>query len=71
MYNHSLVSADRSTHLKIVVLPLAFVGLIVVAAINAGFGKAEPAPTRISAKGAVIKASKLTVYASHDVVVIR
>ncbi|MGP0092023.1 MAG: hypothetical protein ACLPKB_19010 [Xanthobacteraceae bacterium] len=71
MYNHSLVSADRSTHVKIVVLSLALVGLIVVAAINAGLGNAQAAPTRISAKGAVIKASKLTVYASHGDVVIR
>ena len=71
MYNHSLVSADRSTHLKIVLLPLVVVGLMVAAGINAGFGHAQATPVQISAKGAVIKAGKPAAYASRDNVVIR
>ena len=71
MYNHSIVSADRSTHLKIVVIPLAIVGLIVVGAINAGVGNLHAAPAQIGAKGAVIKATKTTVYASRGSAVIR
>jgi|HubBroStandDraft_4_1064222.scaffolds.fasta_scaffold420400_2 hypothetical protein len=71
MYNHSIVSADRSTHLKIVVIPLAIVGLIVVGAINAGFGNLHAAPAQIGAKGAVVKASKTIAYASRGSAVIR
>jgi hypothetical protein len=71
MYNHSLASADRSTHLKIVVLPLLAVGLMVVAAINAGFGHAQATPVQISAKSAVIKVGKPIVYASRGNMVIR
>jgi hypothetical protein len=71
MYNHSLVSADRATHLKIVILPLVVVGLMVAAGVHAGFGNAPSTPVQLSAKSSVVRAGKPAVYASRDNVVIR
>jgi len=71
MYNHSIASADRSTHLKIVVIPLAIVGAIVVGAINAGFGDVHLTQAQSGVKGAAVKASKPAVYASRGGALIR
>ena len=40
MYNHSILSADRATHLKIVLLPLVAATLLAIAAINVRAGDA-------------------------------
>jgi hypothetical protein len=39
MYNHSLFSADRSTHLKIMLVPLVVGALLAAAAVNARPGE--------------------------------
>jgi hypothetical protein len=63
--NHSLHSADRSTHLKIVVV--AFVAGIAVA----GFGIAARTNSDYTQTAHVIKAGKLMTVTSSDTSILR
>jgi hypothetical protein len=63
--NHSIHSADRSTHLKIVVLALV-AGIMVV-----GLGISARPTTDYSQTAHVIKAGKPVVVTSSDASVVR
>ena len=63
--NHSLHSADRATHLKIVVVALA-AGIAV-----AGFGISARTNTDYTQTAHVIKAGKPMTVTSSDAVVVR
>lgn len=63
--NHSIHSADRSTHLKIVVVALV-AGIVV-----AGLGIAGRANSDYTQTAHVIKAGKMTTVTSSDTSVVR
>jgi hypothetical protein len=63
--NHSLHSADRSTHLKIVVVAL-FAGIVV-----AGLGISARTNSDYSQTAHVVKAGKPMAVTSSDALVIR
>jgi hypothetical protein len=63
--NHSIHSADRSTHLKIVVLALV-AGIAV-----AGFGISARTNSDYAQTAHVIKAGKAVVVTSSDMTVVR
>ena len=64
--NHSLLTADRRTHVKVLIIALlagsAFVGIGTKAQVSAF----EP-----TASGPVVKAGQLPIYSSRDTVVTR
>lgn len=68
--NHSLLTADRSTHIKIVTLALVFGCMLVL-----GGGAARLAdPDKIAARaasGPIIKASRTTAYTGRRISVTR
>ncbi len=59
--NHSLLSADRNTHLKIVSLALTAAIAVVVIGITARITDGTSSASRIES-GAVLKAGKPTTY---------
>jgi hypothetical protein len=63
--NHSLHSADRATHLKIVVLALV-AGIAV-----AGFGISARSPSDDAQTAQLVKAGKRMTVTSTDVAVVR
>lgn len=67
--NYSLITADRTTHLKIVVLSLiAAIGVITVG-LSSRLSEAGAADTRIESGMSVVKAGKPVIYTSRDTVV--
>jgi hypothetical protein len=62
---HSLITAGRTTHLKIVLVALVGATVVVAAAI-AGHVSAGDASGRLPVVGQVIKAGKPVTYTSHD-----
>lgn len=67
--NHSLVTADRTTHLKIVVLSLIFGVGIVVAGIGAHLREGPGASSTVAPP--VVKADKPAVFSGHQTTAIR
>jgi hypothetical protein len=62
--NHSLLTANRNTHLKMVVVALLAALVVVVAGVNArvsGTGASSPRTTTL-----VVKAGKPAVYSIRD-----
>jgi hypothetical protein len=68
MYNHSLRSADRATHLKIVLVPLVAVALLAAAGLHARLGDGG---ARAEGNAAVHAGHSPSLYASSTSVVIR
>ena len=68
---HSLLGADRATHLKIVAVAMA--GAIAVALVgrNAGVAENDAAIGRAQASGTILKAGKPTTSAAIEVTTIR
>jgi hypothetical protein len=64
--NSSMLTCDRSTHLKIVFVALVAAIVVAVVGINARFG--DDAGNLASAKtsGTVVKAGRPTVYSSRN-----
>ncbi len=60
--NHSLLSADRNTHLKIVSLALTAAIAVVVIGITARVSDSTGAAARIETSAPVLKAGKITTY---------
>ncbi len=68
MYNHSLRTADRSTHLKVVLVPLVAAALFAAAVVNLGtVAGAQPQSTH----SAVVRAGTPSAYASSAQTFIR
>jgi len=60
--NHSLVTADRTTHLKIVVVALIAAIVVVVGGITAHVASVETASARVGSEGGVVKAGKPATF---------
>ena len=60
--NHSLVTADRTTHLKIVVVALIAAIVVVAGGITAHVASVETASVRTGIEGGVVKAGKPATY---------
>ncbi len=65
--NHSLLSADRGTHVKIVVVALIGALVVVIAGISAHVSDAGNLTAAIKANSPVVKAGKPAVYSNRDV----
>ena len=63
--NSSLLTADRTTHLKILVVSLIAAIIVMAIAINARAGFAGPGMAHSSADGFVIKEIKPTLLGSN------
>jgi len=70
MNNSSIFTADRTTHLKIVVVSLVASILIAIVGITAHTTAPDPA-ARIQAAGPAIKAGKPTAITSSDTSAVR
>ena len=67
---HTLVGADRSTHLKIVAVATAGAIAVALVARNAGVSGGDAA-ARAQVSGTVVRAGKLAVSAALDATTIR
>ncbi len=63
--NHSLLTADRSTHLKIVVIALVAAIAVVAVGVTARVNEPGTATARIQ-DGPVVKAGKPATYTKSD-----
>lgn len=70
MNNYSLVTADRLTHLKIVVMSL-IAGIIVVGVGIAARPEAPSMSARLEARAPVLKAGQPVVWTSSETTLIR
>jgi hypothetical protein len=68
--NHSLLSADRNTHLKIVSLALIAAIVVVVVGIAARITD-DASAARIEIGGPVLKAGKATMYSRTEIPPVR
>ena len=64
--NHSLLSADRGTHVKIVVVALLAALTIVIAGVSAHVGEPGNMTAAVKANGPVIKAGTPAVYSNRE-----
>ncbi len=69
--NHSLVTADRTTHLKIVALSLIAAIAVILVGITARVTDTDVANGRLEAHGPVIKAGKPSAVTLRDGTAIR
>jgi len=69
--NHSLVTADRTTHLKIVALSLIAAIAVILIGITARITDPDVANARIEAHGPVLKAGKPSAVTVRDGIAIR
>jgi len=68
--NHSLLDADRATHLKIALIALVAVVVVVFAGIHARVSDTRPG-TGVTMDDAVVKAGKPTTYTIRESSTIR
>ncbi|HYS50139.1 MAG TPA: hypothetical protein VEM36_15310 [Xanthobacteraceae bacterium] len=64
--NHSLVTADRATHLKIVAVALVAAIAVVAVGIAARVSDMDAQTARISTDGPVMKAGKPATFTKTD-----
>ncbi len=64
--NHSLVTADRTTHLKIVVVSLVAAIAVILVGVTARISDTGTASAKLVAHGPVLKAGKNSVVTSRD-----
>jgi len=64
--NHSLVTADRTTHLKIVVVSLVAAIAVILVGITARISDTGTASAKLEAHGPVLKAGKNSVVTARD-----
>ena len=69
--NHSLITADRTTHLKIVAVSLIAAIAVVVIGITARISDTDVANARLEAQGPVLKAGKPSAVTVRDGITIR
>jgi hypothetical protein len=66
MTNHSLVSADRSTHFKIAAIAVAATIVVVAVGLRARVGDGGSVTARIEATSTVVKVGQPVASASSD-----
>jgi len=64
--NHSLQSADRNTHLKIVVVALIAAFVVILLGLNARVGDTASMTVRNQTDGPVLKAGQPATYTGLD-----
>jgi len=64
--NHSLLSADRGTHLKIVVVALVAALTVVIASVSAHVSEPGNTTAAVKANGPVVKAGAPAVYSNRE-----
>jgi hypothetical protein len=69
--NHSLMTADRTTHLKIVVVALVAAIVLVAVGITARVTAMDTETARVRTDGVVVKAGKPATYTTTDGATIR
>lgn len=69
--NHSLVTADRTTHLKIVAVSLVAAIAVILVGITARITDIDATGTRMEAHGPAIKAGKPSAVTAREGVAIR
>lgn len=69
--NHSLVTADRTTHLKIVAVSLIAAIAVILVGITARITDVDTATARLEAHGPVLKAGKPSAVTVRDTTAIR
>lgn len=69
--NHSLVTADRTTHLKIVAVSLIAAIAVILVGITARITDPDTATARLEAHGPAIKAGKPSAVTVRDTTAIR
>ncbi len=68
---HSLIGADRSTHLKIVAVALVSAIVLVMVGITARVVDSDIATARLQTDGPVLKAGKPATFTTRDGTAIR
>ena len=71
MNNTSLVTADRATHLKIVVVSLVAAILVIAVGVTARAPVNETTTARIKSEGRVIQAGKPVTITGHEASTVR
>jgi hypothetical protein len=69
--NHSLVTADRTTHLKIVAVSLIAAIAVILVGITARLTDTDATGVRVEARGPAIKANKPSAITAREGVTIR
>ncbi|MEA2930391.1 MAG: hypothetical protein QOG38_2819 [Hyphomicrobiales bacterium] len=69
--NHSLVTADRTTHLKIVAVSLIAAIAVILVGITARITDADTTTAQLEAHGPVLKAGKPSAVTVRDTTAIR
>jgi hypothetical protein len=69
--NHSLLTADRGTHFKIVVVALVAAILVVSVGITAHVTRTETETAGVRFDGPVLRAGKPAIYTDRDAPFIR
>ena len=69
--NHSLATADRTTHLKVVVVALVAAIIVVAVCITARFTAMDTETARVRTQSIVVKARAPTAYTRTDTPSIR
>jgi hypothetical protein len=64
--NHSMVTADRNTHLKIVALALIAAIVVVIVDFNARVDDPGIVTARVESNGPAIKAGKFTQFTTRS-----
>ena len=64
--NHSLVTADRTTHLKIVAVSLVAAIAVILVGITARIADTGTATAKLESHGPVLKAGKNSVVTARD-----
>jgi len=68
---HSLIGADRTTHLKIVAVALVSAIVLVMVGITARVAETDTGTARLQAEGPVLKAGKPATFTTRDGTAIR
>jgi hypothetical protein len=64
--NHSLVTADRTTHLKIVAVSLIAAIAVILVGVTARISDTGTASAKLEAQGPVVKAGKPSAVTARD-----
>jgi hypothetical protein len=70
MYNYRIVSADRSTHIKVALVAL-IAGVVIVVGGLAALPKFPDMSTQIEARAPVLKAGKPVIWTNQEQISIR